>query len=152
MLLQVDGVRRQRHAAFEQRDGLVELSDIRQLTGVLEKGRRECRPPRGGFAQLVERLVAAPRSGERRSEQGFDGWIIAAPRRPLQRRDRLAGTVLHQQGAAEYRRRDNVAPVGLQDIGGDPLRLIGPQHLQCEARALQRMVAGAWPGSNWRTL
>jgi hypothetical protein len=127
--LQFDDLGRELQTGFENRDRLVEPSGFCQLAGMFPESRRERRPPRRGLAQSVKRLVAAPCGGKCRGKQGFDGRITAAARRPLQRRDRLAGAVLHHQRSTENRRRDNVTPVGLQDIGGDPLSLIRPLHL-----------------------
>jgi hypothetical protein len=59
----------------------------------------------------VETAVAAPGRGQCRGKQGFDRRMIAAPRGPLQRNDRLVGAVLHQQRASENFRRQGIAPV-----------------------------------------
>ena len=153
--LHVDGVGRERKAAFEHRHGLVEPPGPRQLNAMLEKCRRIWRSPRGGPAQLLDRLVLAPRERERRAEQGLDSGILAAPRGLFQRRDRLGAAVLHQQRLTEQLRRKDVAAIGLQYFGGDPLGLAGTLHPQCKARAFERLVAGVrtcGTGRKWRPL
>ena len=148
--MQFDDLGRELQAGFKDRDRLVQRSGFCELTGMFPESRRKWRTPRDGLAQLVKRLVAAPGGGKCRGKQGFDGRITAAAHRPLQRRDRLAGAALHHQGATENRRRDDMAAVRLQHVSSDPLGLIGPLHLQCKGRALERVVTGAWPGSNGR--
>ena len=103
------------------------------------------RSPRDGPAQLLERLVLASGGGERRAKQGLGDRILAAARSPFQWRDCLGTAVLHQQRMAEDLRRAGVAAVGLQQLGGDVLGLVGTLHLQRQTRAFERLVIGVRP-------
>ena len=123
---------------------------LRKLNAIFEKRRRIWRSPRDGPAQLLERLVAASGGGERRAKQGLGDRIFAAARSPFQRRDGLGAAVLHQQRMAEDLRRAGVAAVGLQQLGGDVLGLVGTLHLQRQTRAFERLVIGVRPSRDWK--
>ncbi len=136
---QIDTLRRERQGAFDDVDCFAKMSIAGELSGQLLKGRKKWWPPRGGAAQEFDSLGATSGGAQCRTEKGFDGRIIVAARRLLQRRDRLLFAFLRQQRPGQDRHRSNIGPARFQHFGGKLLGLAELSHPQRKGGALEQL-------------
>ncbi len=134
---QIDAAGRERETFLDDGNRLAEASGGGELTRKLLEGRKEGRPARDGATQSLDRFGAASGAAKRRTEKGFDAGIIAAARHLLQRRNRLARTVLRHQGMGQDRGRDDIGSARSQDIGCDLLGLAEPLRAERQSGTLQ---------------
>ena len=117
--LQIDHVGRQRQPAFEHRDGFVEASDL----GEKAADARQTPAEMAAAAPWSGAIGRGPRrAGPRRpsnGKQGFDRRIIAAARRPFQRRR----SPLRPGSASSARAREP----GLRGHCPDPISILRPR-------------------------
>src|SRR5579883_1101519 len=65
---------------------------------------------------------------------------MPATGRGFERRNRLFGAALHQQGAAEDIARLNIVALAPKQFSGDAFRLLRPAAVQRDSRPLQRLI------------
>ena len=134
--------RRDLEAAVEHLDRLVIALQREQQVAQLMEGGRIGRLALGRAPELEHRLVGMAGLTQRDREQGVDFRIVSSAPRLLQRRDRVPGTVLHQERGAENVQRTGMARLPLQEVGRNPLRVVRALAPQGRERRLQHVVTG----------
>src|SRR5215208_1996430 len=101
------------------------------------------RPSLGRAPEPRQRVIGAPDLPQRESELRLHRRVLEGARCALEWGNRLGGTVLLQQGAAEQVRRLAVLRNARQHVAGEALGLVGPTMIEGADRPLELRVCAA---------
>lgn len=136
--LQIDALGCERQRAFDHADRIAKLAIARELSGQFLEGGQEWRPFGSGTAQQRDSLSATPGGAQRCAKQRFDGWVVVAAGRLLERRNRFLCALLSEQGLGQDRHGSGIGSARSQNFRRQLLGFAKRLHPQREGGAFKQ--------------
>jgi hypothetical protein len=135
--------RRDVETAIERLNRLIIAIEERQQRAELVERLSMRRPPLDRALEPRQRILDPAALAQHDAEHHFDLRIVIAARRHFERRNGVGNPVLQQQRIGQNLQRRDIAPIGFEDVGGDPLGVGRMPAVERNHGPLQRFLAGA---------